>query len=210
MLGINSVCSLRLNLLVSGDDCIWKSIHKSRTLPRIKSFLWLVCKDRVLTNAERLRRHNIANTTECVCCGARVEDLDHLLCQCPFAKEVWEPRVFDPNDLQHESVESCSQRIVDEVCRDASLTSLGRMLVIRQRSRSDVWKPPASNRVKLNIDGARRTSDDTASCEGVFLDSSGTWVTGFSKYVGKCSALEVEFWAIFESILHFLNILVLC
>ncbi|KAK8478701.1 hypothetical protein V6N11_057300 [Hibiscus sabdariffa] len=150
---------MRLNLPSSGVDSIWKLIHRSRTLPRIKSFLWLVCKDRVLTNAERLRRH-IANTAKCVSCGARVEDLDHLLQQCPFAKEdpsyfatdqadwdirfgaiIWNlwrfrnRRVFDPDDVQHETVESCSQRIVAEVGHAAPLSSLCGRMVPEQRSK---------------------------------------------------------------------------
>ncbi|KAK8992763.1 hypothetical protein V6N11_048833 [Hibiscus sabdariffa] len=70
-------------------------------------------------------------------------------------------RVFDPDDVPHESVESCSQWLVAEVCRAASLPSLGRERVIEQRPRSVIWKPPVP---------------------------------------GKCSALEAEFWAVFEGL----------
>ncbi|KAK8483484.1 hypothetical protein V6N11_082011 [Hibiscus sabdariffa] len=95
-------------------------------------------------------------------------------------------RVFDPDVVQQELVESCSQRIIDEVYRDVSLSSVGGRLVIDQRSRLAVWKPPVPNKVKLNIDGACRTRDGVASCGGVFRNSNGTWLAGFSKYVGRC------------------------
>ncbi|KAK9024557.1 hypothetical protein V6N11_004715 [Hibiscus sabdariffa] len=52
-------------------------------------------------------------------------------------------------------------------------SSLGGRSVIKQRSRSVVWKPLAPDKVKLNIDGACRSSDGVASCGGVFRDSMG-------------------------------------
>ncbi|KAK8523329.1 hypothetical protein V6N12_047853 [Hibiscus sabdariffa] len=223
--------NMRLNIPSNDEVSIWKLIHKSRTLPRIKSFLWLVCKDRVLTNTDRLRRH-IVNTAECMICGARVEDLDHLLRQCPFAKEVREPLIRPckigefyqtpiPNwikwNLQNPSYFATvqddwdikfgailwnlwSQRIVAEVGHAASLSSIGGRMVPDQRSKSIIWRPPEPNKVKLNVDGAHRMRDGVASCGGVIRDSNGTWIADFSKYIGKCSALEAEFWAVFEGL----------
>ncbi|KAK8481823.1 hypothetical protein V6N11_032989 [Hibiscus sabdariffa] len=47
-----------------------------------------------------------------------------------------------------------------------------------------------------------RAVDGVASCGGVIRDSNGIWVAGFSKFIGRCSMLEAEFWAVFEGLCY--------
>ncbi|MBA0631874.1 hypothetical protein Godav_000706 [Gossypium davidsonii] len=98
-----SLLKLRFNL-VSKDDALWvrililkyemkekmpESIARGRCSAMVEdylevsrtsmcsAFLWLVLKQRLLTNVEMLRR------------GIRKNDLIHVLRDCPTAKEVW-------------------------------------------------------------------------------------------------------------------------
>ncbi|QHN83294.1 Putative ribonuclease H protein [Arachis hypogaea] len=54
---------------------------------RIRTFLWLVAYQAILTNAERARRH-LTNTADCPRCNNAKETL-HVLRDCPFTKDVW-------------------------------------------------------------------------------------------------------------------------
>lgn len=53
--------------------------------------------------------------------------------------------------------------------------------------------------VKLNVD-ASRSFDGSAGCGGLIRDSNGKWIRGFSKFVGNCSVLKAELWAVFEGL----------
>ncbi|KAK8592870.1 hypothetical protein V6N12_044963 [Hibiscus sabdariffa] len=41
-----------------------------------------------MTNVERVARHFTSDSNCCIC-GAALEDLDHVLCRCPSALQVW-------------------------------------------------------------------------------------------------------------------------
>ena len=45
--------------------------------------------DKLLTNAERYKRHMVSHSN-CVVCGAEIEDIDHILRSCPQALSVWQ------------------------------------------------------------------------------------------------------------------------
>ncbi|KAK8583323.1 hypothetical protein V6N13_022030 [Hibiscus sabdariffa] len=58
------------------------------------------------------------------------------------------------------------------------------------------WQPPDLGWLKFNVDGARNTVDGSSACGGVLRDHHGTWIIGFTKYVGRCSVVEAELWGI--------------
>ncbi|XP_028754982.1 uncharacterized protein LOC114714409 [Neltuma alba] len=58
------------------------------------------------------------------------------------------------------------------------------------------WRRPGEDWIKCNVDGAVNTISGQAACGGVLRNSQGEWIAGFSKYLGKCSAIEAEEWAI--------------
>ncbi|KAK8630158.1 hypothetical protein V6N13_078964 [Hibiscus sabdariffa] len=61
---------------------------------------------------------------------------------------------------------------------------------------SSFWIPPEDGWLKLNADGARASLDGRASCGGVLRDHNGSWIRGFSKFIGRCSVVEAELWGI--------------
>ncbi|KAK9028235.1 hypothetical protein V6N11_068045 [Hibiscus sabdariffa] len=67
---------------------VWRVIAEFKGLPRVRMFLWLVCHERVLMNAER-RRRRLTQDSSCAICGDDREDLDHLLRFCPSTIWFW-------------------------------------------------------------------------------------------------------------------------
>lgn len=67
---------------------LWGLAWKWRGPQRIRTFLWLALGGKLLTNAERSRRHMTDEAT-CEVCHCGVEDLDHVLRHCPAAQDFW-------------------------------------------------------------------------------------------------------------------------
>ncbi|CAN1339419.1 Putative ribonuclease H protein At1g65750, partial [Linum perenne] len=64
-------------------------VWKWKGSQRIRQFLWLAIKDRLLTNLERNRRH-LAGNVDCGICPGTHESCIHILRDCPLAKQVCE------------------------------------------------------------------------------------------------------------------------
>ncbi|MCI88500.1 ribonuclease H protein, partial [Trifolium medium] len=46
------------------------------------------------------------------------------------------------------------------------------------------WKRPGEGWVKLNNDGACKNRGEIAGCGGLFRDSDGRWIKGYTKKIG--------------------------
>lgn len=55
---------------------------------KLKFFPWLILQNRVWT-ADRLAARGWPHDDICSLCDQEMESVNHLLLQCPFAKEVW-------------------------------------------------------------------------------------------------------------------------
>ncbi|CAN1751196.1 Putative ribonuclease H protein At1g65750 [Linum perenne] len=66
----------------------WNFIWKWQGPSRIKHFLWLAAHDRLLSNAERHRRH-MTVTDNCHRCTNVSETSLHILRDCTLARDVW-------------------------------------------------------------------------------------------------------------------------
>eukprot|EP00253_Pinus_taeda_P004596 PITA_04596 len=66
----------------------WQIIWKSEAIPKIKFFIWLLLKGKVLT-AENLRKRGINDPSRCPNCCSAEETIQHLFLDCPFAKRCW-------------------------------------------------------------------------------------------------------------------------
>ncbi len=58
------------------------------------------------------------------------------------------------------------------------------------------WQAPATGWISLNTDGAHRRSSGCSACGGVFRDTSGGWLGGFSMKLERCTAYRAELWGI--------------
>ncbi|KAJ9186725.1 hypothetical protein P3X46_002268 [Hevea brasiliensis] len=70
------------------NDSNWHWVWKWKGPERIKYFMWLAIKDRLLTNHERLRRH-LCVVDSCDICLSRVESGLHVLRDCVMASYIW-------------------------------------------------------------------------------------------------------------------------
>ncbi|CAN1784065.1 Putative ribonuclease H protein At1g65750 [Linum perenne] len=61
---------------------LWRGPNK------LRFFLWLAFQDKLLTNAQRLRR-NLSSDASCSLCLNPNEDVLHIIRDCPAAREVW-------------------------------------------------------------------------------------------------------------------------
>ncbi|CAJ2642097.1 unnamed protein product [Trifolium pratense] len=59
------------------------------------------------------------------------------------------------------------------------------------------WKRPGEGWVKLNSDGACKNKGEVAGCGGLFRDSDGRWIKGYTKKIEACDALQAEMWGLY-------------
>ena len=70
------------------DHPKWKVVWKWRGPEKVKTFLWLVMNDKLLTNMEHVRRH-MTNIVMRGRCHVDSEIALHVLRDCPFSTQIW-------------------------------------------------------------------------------------------------------------------------
>lgn len=78
---------LRTKRTWSAQGNKWKEVWKYQGPHRVRFFLWLVCKQRLLTNLEKARR-GIGQDISCQICYHNTKDILHVLRECPTTEEV--------------------------------------------------------------------------------------------------------------------------
>ncbi|CAN1786653.1 Putative ribonuclease H protein At1g65750 [Linum perenne] len=68
---------------------LWKWLWQLDLPPKIKFFLWRVCRNAVPTKSGLLRRR-CGNSSICLTCNANEETLEHLLFHCPVSISFWQ------------------------------------------------------------------------------------------------------------------------
>jgi hypothetical protein len=73
------------------SDPLAKAIWKSKMLPKLKVFSWLLHHDRLNTRDLMDRKHwQIDSSLECVLCHTHLKETrDHLFFECPFSQSCW-------------------------------------------------------------------------------------------------------------------------
>ncbi|CAL9024686.1 unnamed protein product, partial [Prunus brigantina] len=66
----------------------WDFIWKLHAPPKVKTFLWLLCHKKLLTNAQRLKR-KLSNDAGCPRCGCPSESCAHLFMGCAVTLAIW-------------------------------------------------------------------------------------------------------------------------
>ncbi|XP_021810643.1 uncharacterized protein LOC110753955 [Prunus avium] len=66
----------------------WDFIWKLHVLPKVKTFLWVLCHKKLLTNAQRLKR-KLTNVAVCPICECPLESCVHLFKDCTATLAIW-------------------------------------------------------------------------------------------------------------------------
>ena len=66
----------------------WKIAWKSKTLPKIKFFIWVLLKGKVLTS-DNLKKRGILGPSRCPNYQAAEETIQHLFINCSFTTACW-------------------------------------------------------------------------------------------------------------------------
>jgi len=66
----------------------WRTIWKCEAIPKVKFFIWLLLKGRILTS-ENLRKRGIHGPSICPNCCSEEETIHHLFLDRIFAKKCW-------------------------------------------------------------------------------------------------------------------------
>ncbi|KAL4385529.1 hypothetical protein GQ457_15G002390 [Hibiscus cannabinus] len=64
------------------------------------------------------------------------------------------------------------------------------------------WKMPPSGWIKVNVDATVSTVDSSTGLGTAFRDDRGEWLFGSTRFIGRCSLLVAELWAIHEGLMH--------
>ncbi|KAL4384144.1 hypothetical protein GQ457_15G026400 [Hibiscus cannabinus] len=95
-----TVASAYMRILEPGWEAIdpkWSWVWSLAVTPRIRMFIWLVLKQRLMTNEERCRR-GFSFDASCPSCGCVSESITHILRDCPPTRSLWQSIV--PQDRQ--------------------------------------------------------------------------------------------------------------
>ncbi|KAL0403695.1 UNVERIFIED_CONTAM: hypothetical protein Sradi_2010300 [Sesamum radiatum] len=71
--------------LGSHSDSLWKIVWDTKVPPRIRVFIWRLCRE-VLPTLENIGRQKRGIDVCCAMCGMQVESSKHIFLECSFAR----------------------------------------------------------------------------------------------------------------------------
>ncbi|KAL4360986.1 hypothetical protein GQ457_04G014920 [Hibiscus cannabinus] len=186
-------------------DQIWDLIWKNTVPQRVRLFLWLTCRQRLMTNSERCRR-GLGTSVVCPRCHMADESVLHTLRDCVESKAAWmqllAPRmreVFFQLDLHSWLRCNLSSHVAlpgDDIPWRILFASL--LWQLRKNKNDLIFNNlPPFGWICLNVDGAVSPSTCMGSVGGLFRDTDGRWLLGFNKLLGVTSPLIAKLWAIY-------------
>ncbi|CAL2272822.1 unnamed protein product [Prunus armeniaca] len=187
----------------------WDFIWKLHVPPKVKTFLWLLCHKKLLTNAQRLKR-KLTNVVGCPRCDCPLESCAHLFQDCTASLAIWNRLGFgrveagqlmdDYDDWLLHNLKS--KRFVVHglpwyLCALEWFSACNPTAFLLERSVVHLhWMTPLGV-CKVNTDGSRINSSGFIGAGGLLRDSCGSWIKGFSVNLGYGSIIEAELWGIF-------------
>ncbi|KAJ8763628.1 hypothetical protein K2173_003100 [Erythroxylum novogranatense] len=176
--------------------------------------MWLVVHDNLLTNWKRYSRH-LASDPNCARCGASIESALHVLKDCLHAHQIWEkghtskfiPDFYHLNLLDWLKHNQCCDLEFFRTSpwplwefQHALLSTQALQGRPTREERLVAWLPPPLGWVKVNSDGAYRSSLHRATASRVVRDWVGNWINGFAYNIGICSVISAELWGILQGL----------
>ncbi|KAF7833196.1 putative ribonuclease H protein At1g65750 family [Senna tora] len=184
-----------------GVSAPWKKLWKLRCPEKVKFFVWLVCNNSLPTNSLRAKR-GLNSSNVCGKCNAFEESILHCMRDCAedirflcILYDIWKmrnARVIEGKPLNitkfHWDIKSnmeCVRIWLDNPPE-----------VFSRNNISIGWTKPVEGYVKLNTDGSSIGNPGPMGIGGIFRNSDGGWLLGFSSFVGIQSNMFAELNAI--------------
>jgi hypothetical protein len=103
----------KLAFLNVQTPAVFRMVWKSKVIPRVKFFAWLILLERLNMKSMLARRNfNVQPNCLCVLCNDGVEEtIDHLFFECDFTKKCWDKfgiQWVNDDDI-HRKIERSSQ-----------------------------------------------------------------------------------------------------
>ncbi|KAE8664772.1 hypothetical protein F3Y22_tig00112738pilonHSYRG00339 [Hibiscus syriacus] len=152
-------------------DNVWQVAWKFDGPRRIRTFIWLILKNKLSTNLERTRK-GISSDLSCLACGNSEESILHILRDC--GSYNWK-HMFD--------------------CIIWKLWKQGCNLIF-----NGAWKAPAAGTLKLNTDGSVKFNSMEAASGGLTRDHNVEWIVGYSRCIGRCSVPNAKLWGLLDDL----------
>ncbi|CAN1851599.1 Putative ribonuclease H protein At1g65750 [Linum perenne] len=134
------------------DQDIWKTVWRWAGPNRVRHFLWLVAHNRILTNAERRRRHRV-DVAECQRCRSGIEDTLHVVRDCQLAREVW-ASFITPELTSHFFSDSLQDWLKAGLTHKGFELTFGIIIWILWKARNEAIfedKPATSDQLRLRV-----------------------------------------------------------
>eukprot|EP00253_Pinus_taeda_P001588 PITA_01588 len=100
---------LRYSNLQADKDQLWEKVWQDGLWPKISTFLWLLSKKHILT-WDNLIKRGFIGPSRCPNCNINCETINHLMEECPLAKQIWE-KVEHCNMKAHPRMEDITANI---------------------------------------------------------------------------------------------------
>ncbi|CAN1188300.1 Putative ribonuclease H protein At1g65750 [Linum perenne] len=178
----------------------WKCVWKWTGPYRIRFFLWLAAKERLLTNAARMRRGFTQDNEE---------SISHILRDCSFAAETW--RHVGGVDIQGERWQRPYQLWLQDFIKSDSSLIFGITCWYLWRARNEriftgstessvsvAWQAGRPGWITLNLDGS--VVQRRAAAGGIVRDNEGRGLLAYSMNLGICSITRAELRGALEGI----------
>ncbi|KAL4388177.1 hypothetical protein GQ457_09G011880 [Hibiscus cannabinus] len=140
-------------------------------------------------------RNNIGQSNDTPWYGPRLEARFAVFCWL-----LWKDRcsvVIGSDVNPKDDLLFRGNRLVNECFQGAT----NRLMVSRhEQASTPTWCLPILGWVKGNMDASVNTTTRQAAIGGLIRDVCGDWVVGFTRPIGRCSALVAELWALHDTL----------
>ncbi|KAI5351195.1 hypothetical protein L3X38_004086 [Prunus dulcis] len=186
----------------------WKIIWESKTLPKVKQFLWRAVSN-ILPSFLNLHKRRLSSSHLCPICLESPESIEHMLVLCPWTAYVrFGSAIGYRMDLQNftsldrwlgsllrgKTTRSRACLAVLEfwnVTKKPVLGSVGMPIQISSPHPSH-WLPPISSYVKINIDGSWKSGSAMVGVGVIIRKIAGSCIGGLAAQVRAQSPLMAE------------------
>ncbi|CAN1810688.1 Putative ribonuclease H protein At1g65750 [Linum perenne] len=178
----------------------WKRIWQWVGPNRVKHFLWLASHGKLLTNAERMRRHMANPFLASTDLNSWIDSLvrhDQALLLGIVCWYLWKARNEEVFTNATQRPQEVGKRALTwtQVVKEAFASEHSILGATPARTRSDVrWDPGGTEagEVILNTDGSVDPSSGRAAAGGLIRDSLGRCTSAFALNLGSCSITRAE------------------